>query len=182
MNQRILTFGVALLLVFTGVPPLAYFLGGQADLNPVFIFAAIQSGAGMLITLGVPFTWLAIKSEKEQQSVFAGRKSKLVLVMATIVTAWVSAGMFVFDLAALPLILMFPLGLMGLFTRTGAGFASFIVPIIGWLSYLTISVTMLFTKNRQTARILYFILVALLIANVGGCTRLLSSAMGVEGW
>jgi hypothetical protein len=41
---------------------------------------------------------------------------------------------------------------------------------IGWLAYLFITICAIAIQNRRTARILYFVFVALLFLNIYGCT------------
>ena len=182
MNKSVLLYGGILFFVFATIAPAAFLLTGVAELNREIFFIWLNTASGTLITLGLPFIWLARQREVTQQPVFARKRNRLVLVAATIVTTLLSAGMFNPNLSALPLILMFPIGLVAFFTRSGFFFSTFLAPVFGWLTYLGVSIAIVFNRNRQTARVLYIALVLLLITNIGGCARLLSSEMGVEGW
>jgi hypothetical protein len=68
---------------------------------------------------------------------------------------------------------LFPVGLFYIFSKLGL-FKFFdrleiISPVIGWILYLAMTLSILLVKRKGAFLILYFILIFLLITNVSGC-------------
>lgn len=185
MNKSVLIKGGILVFLFASIVPVTLFWIGDAVSWPDLLIISVRKAIGVLITLGLPLIWLAWRSKKFQQPVFMNSQSKMVLLLATIITALSVASMYNFSVVRmLPL---FPLGLWALLAYNGTLFDESlslfsIMPIIGWITYLGISLFIIFTKNRRAAQFLYLILVALLMANIGGCTQMLAAEAGSEGW
>lgn len=185
MDKGILFKGAILILVFASLVPAVSFVFGDAEIRTGLWAVSTRTTPGILITLGLPIAWLAWRSQQKQQPVFASSHSKLVLVLAAVFTALSVAGFYRFSLRLLPMAPLFPMGLQALLRfgaggaiRSGLGFI--LTPVIGWLIYLGLALSVIFSGNRQVARILFILLAALLLANAGGCIHMLAVDGGVD--
>ncbi len=189
MHKGILLKGSVLVALFASIIPLTSFLIADPETRHDLLALSPGVAVGILCTLGLPVILLAWQSHKAHQAVFAHPLRKMALVLATLITALCTAGMYNVNFGASPFLFVFPIGLYGLFVYSGigsaraAGYAFAIVPVIGWICYLGISLFIIISRNRQAARLLYLVLVALLIANIGGCCLQISTEIGNEmGW